>query len=424
MSTVVETPEQKLSDRVRIIGAATGVLILLGWGLYFYPFDNLLDASGTPWGGDYPTFYIAGRMVLESDLTPLYDVAEQQRRLQQLIPGIDPRYCIPYRYPPALGLVMAPLAAVPYVWSSSLFALLSLALIGYAIAILVRATGLAAGRWKATAWWGAATAPIVLEPIIGGQLSPIAVAIAATVAVLLHGGRQAAAGAVLALALYKPNVLALFGLICVLRFPRMLWGAIPVGALWCAANVWLVGVDGMLDYLRLGRELALNDWTIQAPAHKLHGIAAWLSLVAPGHERALTLAIGATAACWVAYRWRRYGDDTTIQWFALSLALTVNALGNPYVPIYDLALLMPAALMMAAGIIAKFGDELHGTLTQSQLLLGSLYFGPHLSQAVAKLYGVQIFPLVLCVIAVWQVRVFMRLHSEPGTFVPGVRTAN
>ncbi|MBL9122170.1 MAG: DUF2029 domain-containing protein, partial [Planctomycetaceae bacterium] len=265
----LESPEQQLADRVRILGLTSALMILLGWGFYFYPFDNLLDGSGTPWGGDFPTFYIAGRMVLKHDLAQLYDVAEQQRRLQLLIPGIDPAYCIPYRYPPAFGLVMTPLAALPYGIASTLFAVMSAGLCGGSIALLVRATGLASGRWRATAWWGAATAPIVLEAIIGGQLSPIVVAVATGTCVLLHAGRPAAAGAVLALALYKPNVLALFGLICILRYPRMLWGALPAGLAWCALNVWLVGFDGALKYLELGRELALNDWSIQAPAHKL-----------------------------------------------------------------------------------------------------------------------------------------------------------
>ncbi len=405
---MIETPDQKLADRVRLIGGATGIVILLGWLAWFYPFDNLLDRSGTPWGGDYPTFYIAGRMAVEGDLSRLYDVAEHQRRLQQLAPGIDPAYCLPYRYPPAFALLMAPLAVFPYTVSSALFLILCLALVVASVALLMRATGLATTRWRVTAWWGAATAPVVLEPIIGGQLSPLAVAIVAATAALLKNGKPLAAGAVLALALYKPNVLALFGLICVLRYPRMIIGGAMVVGLWGLVSVCLVGVDGTIGYLRLGSQMALDDWSIQAPAHKLHGLAEWIALVAPGSQRAIVMALGLIAAIWIAHRWRRAGDGPAVFWIGLSAALTINALGNPYVPIYDLALLMPAALMMSAGLIQLYGEELRGKLLPAELLLGSILFGPHLSQALSMQIGVQLFPLLLLLIAGWQLREFSR----------------
>lgn len=403
-----ETPEQKLADRVRLIGAATAVLILLGWLAWFYPFDNLLDLSGTPWGGDFPTFYIAGRMMNEGNLSQLYDTAEHQRRLQALAPGIDPAYCLPYRYPPAFALVMAPWGWLPYAGSSTLFALVSIVLVLVSIAILLHTNDVGHSRWRTTAWWGAATAPLVLESIISGQLTPIALIIVAVTVMLLNRDRQIAAGAVLALALYKPNVLALFGLVCLLRYPRMVLGGAPVAALWGLASLLLVGVEGTLGYLRLGSQLALDDWSIQAPPHKMHGLAGWLDLLATGHGRQIVLGLGVVAACWVVYRWRRAGSDAATSQIALASALALNALGNPYVPIYDLALLMPAALLMTSGLIRRYGEELKEKLLPAELLLGSVYFGPHLSQAVALRCGWQLFPLLLLAIVAWQFRELYR----------------
>lgn len=412
-SPTVETPEQKLADRVRLIAAATCVLILLGSLLYFLPFDDLIDRGGVPLGGDFPTYYIAGSMAVEGNLEQLYDVGEHQRRIRQLFPGINPLYCLPYRYPPMVAALMAPWGLLSYPLASSLFTLASVLLVLGSIALLIRITGLSQTRWRATVWWGAATAPVVLEPIIGGQMSPVAMMIVAATAALLHGGRQAAAGAVLALSLYKPNVLVLFGAVCVLRYPRMLLGAVPVGMLWLAANVMVVGVEGTLDYFRLGSRLALEEWSIQAPAHKLHGLAGWWHFFTPGRERELTLALGAVAACWLAIRWRRGVDNGATFWMALSLALSVNALGNPYVPIYDLSLLAPAGLMMAAGLIDRYGDELHGKLAAAQALLAVVYFGPHLSQAAAVAWHVQLFPLALAALACWQARELTRASAAP-----------
>ena len=37
-------------------------------------------------------------------------------------------------------------------------------------------------------------------------------------------------------------------------------------------------------------------------------------------------------------------------------------------------------------------------------VLAALYFGPHFSQAIAKLTGLQCFPLLLLLAAIWQAR--------------------
>src|SRR6185436_2939235 len=81
--------------------------------------------------------------------------------------------------------------------------------------------------------------------------------------------------------------------------------------------------------------------------------------------------------------------------------LVVNALFNPYTPIYDLVLLGPAAVFAveACMIQQNLGRNLAARAGCVQLALAALFFGPHLSQALAKTVGVQCFPLVLLAIA-------------------------
>ena len=69
-------------------------MVTVGWIVWFFPYDDLLDLSGTPLGADYAMFYVAGQLVTDGSADQLYDQAEHQRRLQALFPGIDERVCL------------------------------------------------------------------------------------------------------------------------------------------------------------------------------------------------------------------------------------------------------------------------------------------------------------------------------------------
>lgn len=60
-STIHEWTEAAL--RFRAAGMAVLTLACVGWLLWFTPFDDLLDRSGTPLGGDFVMLYVAGQVV-------------------------------------------------------------------------------------------------------------------------------------------------------------------------------------------------------------------------------------------------------------------------------------------------------------------------------------------------------------------------
>ena len=104
-----------------------------------------------------------------------------------------------------------------------------------------------------------------------------------------------------------------------------------------------------------------------------------------------------------------------------SLLLIVNSLFNAYTPIYDLALLIPAVLLTAEHLIAEEAKARRGWNTSAMvwvyLSLAVLFFGPHLSQSVAKLTGCQPFTLALLALTVWQARQFWRATQANETLV-------
>ena len=105
-------PTQAFTERVRFVSTVLLTLFLLGWALWFWPYDDLLDRSGTPLGADFSIFYVAGQMTATGKPAQLYDQAAHQARLHDLFPGIDPQFALPY---PGLfmssGILEAPRAS-------------------------------------------------------------------------------------------------------------------------------------------------------------------------------------------------------------------------------------------------------------------------------------------------------------------------
>lgn len=391
-------PQTTLLEYVRLWTLWTLPVFLGGW-IYWQvssPCGLGVDRSGTPLGGDYLAFYTAGRMVLDGDLDQLYDEAAQQERFSAILPHLPPGSCrLPYRYPPIFAVAMAPLAALPFAVSYLVFSLLSLLALAAAIRALQQITRALPGNDpRVIAWWTAGW-PIVLENLSGGQLTFFGTAIAAVALSLLARGALFHAGLVGGLTVYKPNLLLLLWIGCVIRQPRMLAGLAVTGTLVAGLQLAAVGWDVSERYLELGQQLALQPWTVEAPPLKVHGLAPWLALLVPGLERKLLLAIGIAGALAIGGLWRRTARTPENDAWAISTLVLWNCVGNPYLPVYDLTLLViPTGLLLG---LAGRTSTVTG-FTGAWLVL--LTIGPHLSQAVAARTGLQVFPAVLVMLFV------------------------
>jgi hypothetical protein len=393
--------------RIRFVALLVGPLFVIGMFAWFIPFDDLLDRSGTPLGGDYLMLYIAGQTVREGQSAQLYDDDAQVTRMLAILPGIDPDTCrLPYRYPPLVGLLMAPLAMLPFGWSFLVFTLLSSAAGIYALRTLLQ-IGFDAGaksesqsRWlRSTVSW-ICSWPVVLETLAGGQLSLFGLAILAQALLQLRQGNLIRGGLFLALATYKPNLIGLLTLGLVVRFPRAAIGVAIGGASLVAVQVALTGWAGLTAYVQLGARLALQPWSLETPFWKVHGLAGWLQKLFPGYERPVLLLAGVVGSVALACYWRR--RPAAQPWArAVSCLLLINALCNPYLPIYDLALLAAIPCLLAGAASERRLDRLPGV---APLLLMAAYFGPHLSQALAPILGLQLFPWLLIAILICLLR--------------------
>lgn len=415
---------QVLRERMTLAGRGMIVAFLAGWIVWFIPFDDLLDRRGTPLGADYAMFYGAGRAVLAGEAGQLYDEARNQQRLLTLFPGLRDDFCLPYRYPPAVALLMAPLAALPYATSYAAFAILSCAALALTLAVWGPELRLLQGAWRKPVLWLLVGWPIVWETLLGGQAALFGLLLLSIGVVLLRREHYFLAGLVLALTACKPNLLAFVVLGCLLRYPRLLRGLLPGWGLLAVLSLLPGGWPLVRDYLTLGSRLAVQAWDVETPAWKVHSLASWFALLPGVSARAWSLGLGGLACLAIALAWRRArGDRTAAFYLAIGLLVSANALCNPYTPTYDLALLAVAGLLTAeglsrwarrdarAGAIAPAGQT-PGKWTQLQL--AAVFFGPHASQLVAQATGLQPFTLILGALAVWQAVLFARVVAGGG----------
>lgn len=390
-STSIQQLEwQEAGKRFRFAGIVSLVFGLVVWFAWFYPFDDFVDRSGTPLGGDYIMLYVAGQVVADRQANSLYDDHENQNRTAALLPTMDPYNSWPYRYPPTVAATMAPISLLPFPWSFAISFLFQSALL-YGVLVFLRRDFLVLQNqpdWL----WAIAGCPIVVEILIGGQSSLIALLCVLGFVHFYRKGSDLPAGAFLALSLYKPNVLALFILGCLVVRPRLLLGFLPTMGAGVAVALLSSGPEELMRYLRIGGQLASTTWGLEPPYWKVHGLAPYFQMFQGEYGKLLCICTGAFLSLLFGLGWR---FKRLSGYAAMAMLLCVNSLFNPYVPIYDLVLLAPAVLFGCEA--ARSGEFPKMSPRRFQLIAALLFCGPHLSQALAKVTGGQVFPLVVFV---------------------------
>ena len=320
-----------------------GVLALLvcGWAAWFYPFDDLLDRSRTPLGGDYVMLYVAGEAVSQGEAKALYDDARNQQRTARHFPTLDPSESWPFRYPPITAWLMSGPAQLGFGWSFAAFAIVSAVGIAVAFGMLIRALRIR-GRMQALVFWSLVGWPVVGEAILGGQTSPLALCFVVAGILALRKHWDFVAGVLLGLCIYKPNIVGVLIIGTLVARPKAFWGMLAVAVPAGLISIQVAGVAGIQRYVELASSLATTTWQLETPFWKVHGLAPLLDGLVPGHGKLLAFLCGIPVAVWLGLAWRK--AEGHHWWLAAAALLTANALLNPYVPIYDLLLIAPACL--------------------------------------------------------------------------------
>lgn len=397
---------------IRVFSALLLGIFAIGWAANFFPFDDLLDRNGTPYGADFAMFYTAGSVVLNGDQDHLYDQALQQQQLRNNLPGIAEDFCLPYRYPPLVAFLMAGLAVLPYWLAATLHMLAGIVSAGCGLHLLYRNIA----GWKAfdskLVLFAFLCCPLVFEAVIGGQGSLFSFLIVSAGVALMQQRRYGMAGVVFALALYKPNVLFFVILGCLAFQPRILRGLVPTAAGLMGLTWLLVGTEGIMAWINLSAELASGSWGVETPYWKVHGLTPLLSLLVGGKAKLLSIGLGVIATVAVVIKWRSVGATNEKDgMLPYALLLTINALANPYTPIYDLSLLLVGFAIVLPSLLRRFPFAQHQIAWK--MTVAALWFGPHLSQSLCLMTGFQFFALVLLGLLAVQVGLLLNQQTTP-----------
>ncbi len=337
-------------NQVRLVAAAMVAVALLFVAVSFAGQHGGMTPFGTELGGDYPAFYVAGR-ILNSTPERLHDMALQEKLYHQVIPDAPPGQFLLYPCAPFLAIVFRPLALLPYAWSYLGWLVISAAAALAGFWLMGKATPGLTGSDRLTALLAAFSfTPFLFEGWISGQTCAVVILCMGLAIYLRQQGREFSAGMVLAVLAFKPTLLLLFlPMLVITRSFRVLFGVVTSGFVLLALSVWAVGGDGclrfvrfLIDYAKVERaapELLKASWKyvdLRSAAYPLFSHPSlWSSVV---------LAALVAAAAVLLWRTWRHSPDWRLAWAS---ALIWTPVLSPHCAIYDTVLLIPAVFLAA-----------------------------------------------------------------------------
>lgn len=398
----------------------------IGWLLTIWGGCEGLDSMGNPIGGDFAMFYIAGQLALTGQWNELYNEPLQQSMLRELFPAIASDSYLPFRYPPMVACVMAPLACLPFGAAFLVFSILSIsAWIGSLLWLkrtLFPNEGLEIRPESKLILLAIAASPVVLQTWIDGQASAFWFSVAAGCWCCLRRERFVLGGCILAMAACKPNVMALLTVALVVRYPRILWGLLPTGCIMLTATWIVVGTDCLEAYRQLSQKLALRPWDVETPYWKVQSLLSWSEFTLGPSARSINLVLGAAAALTVGIVWRMRSSNAFGSAGCLCAGLAVNGLFNPYTPVYDLALLSLGMIVLLAEAEKRTMVAAYWVRRDVQTTAFLLLFGPILSQSLshATESHLQLLPLALVFACVYWLAASLKAGREKKLLSPQV----
>ncbi len=329
---------------------------------------------------DYLVFWAAARAWVEGKLALVYNIDAFTDFQNALFPDRFGHYVHfrPFFYPPIWLLMLLPFGFVAVGKAFSL----------YLSGTLAVATGLQGRR----DWWGwlaIVTSPGATWTVLAGPNTFLSIA-------LFYGGfailecSPAAAGVLLGLLSYKPQIWALvpLALLAARQWKALAWMAGTVAVL-CLASLAVFGLDFWFAFFDAAREAAsprvVNEMFERIYMHMTTLLAAARIVgLPPGVSSAVQVAgsLLAVAAVWIAFS-RKGQSDARV-----AVLATATFLVSPYTLNYDLLLLMPAVVMM-------FRQAMHaGFYSLERLVLMVLWLIPFFGMVLNRL-GLPLMPFVI-----------------------------
>jgi hypothetical protein len=374
--------------------------------------QHWIEPSGEIIGRDYFCFFMAGEFVAGGQSDLLYDARSQQAYQERFMEAINPRWegMYLFRYPPHFAWCMSLLAPAGYGLSLVIWWVLMLGCFAGAVCLWRSWAGGLPLRWVVTL---AVCFPPWFLALAGGQNALLSLLILSAFCALIIRRRDGWAGLVLALQIYKFQLL--LGPVAWLLFSRRWRGM--AGFLAGAVGTWAftvmtLGPEATGVYLASWRRVA-DVVAVQAiDLHKQHSWSGFFQLLTGGWVPAglawtLTGLASVATLGWLAWmsgwRIRRQALDIRLELCAVMLA---TLLISPHLAHYDLSIVvLPAVLWWSAA-------RASGAVAADRRIVAIVAVGFVWTACASLLVPVVRIQLSTLLMAAWLVEVVRR--SLPG----------
>jgi hypothetical protein len=359
---------------------------------------------------DFTIFYTAGRMLRTGQAATLYDLAAQYRTQNEFAPDVPIRHAaLPYNHPPFEALLFVPLTFVGYLPAYLVWTALNVIFLGTSVVFIKRHLPQLAQLSPVLPILAVVGFFPSAMGIIQGQDSSLLLLIVVLACVVTTANRDVAAGAILALGLFKFHLVVPLALVVSAKRPRLLLGFVPAALALVAGSVALVGWQGTLEYVSFVINLEKSGAGGAISALEMANLHGLVSVISISHEGSVSSAvitvIASVMVLLVAAAWVRQANVTMQRTFALA-SLAGLLVGYHTMP-YDLTLLLPGAFLF-------FVEE--GRTLPDRLLLCVLFLTP-----LYVFLGLRVNQLGW--IAIPMIFLFWRLRGGTATPVPLGRPA-
>jgi hypothetical protein len=330
-----------LTPKRRKYPLIAGTALWLTWLVSISFGEGIFDLADQIIGTDYIQFYSAGLTLRLGDVDQLYNF-DYQKQLQESIAGTTLDSIHAFITPPFLAWLYLPFSAFPYTISFLLWSAFSLT------ALWLSFSWLGFEKPARKYLWALSWFPLFAS-ISFGQNSLLSLAILSLTYLFWNSNKKLAAGVVISLLLYKPQLMLGVSLLWLLEWRRD-WKALLGLGIGCGVitslSIWLLP-EASQDYLIISRTILPKLLSTEGfPLWHAHTLRAFILLMFPGQVNLsnffwILLSIIAVFA-FIRF-WRVYRENRTLL-YAGAICLTI--LITPHAMIYDwVLLLIPAVLI-------------------------------------------------------------------------------
>jgi len=301
---------------------------------------GIMDLAGHVVGTDYITIYASGVALRQGQSANLYNF-DFQNQLEQLIAGPELTTFNAFITPPFLAWLFVPFSLIPYIWSFTVWSLLSILLLWVSIKLLSTEQPIKAFVYSLT-WFP------IFATISFGENSLLSLFILCLTYWCWRKEKYLIAGLVSVLLLYKPQLVLGIGLLWLLEWRnswKSLLGLVLGGVSLAGLCFWLLP-DASRGYLDLVRNVLPDMIYIdQFPLWHLHSLRGFWILLFPGQKwlvEGLSLILSVAGIVVFFFFWRANRKEPELL-YAAAICLTIWI--TPHAMIYDWSILLIPAIL-------------------------------------------------------------------------------